>query len=211
MTITDQDQLLCLICEEPCLPRDNDDYEDDSQYWKDSIFREGVVHEQCAHDNFDRLSVVVRYSPDGPEKVEFDEDIAYYTENDYTEEAYDKSELPQWFIDHFGEGRSWNSTDAWRGYLDVRVEGLVKVTDGWVTGWPDDSVSHKQPSCDFAELLQEGAVPPVVFYWDFSPSSNVFSMVVDIWTETEEDKETLLKWISEQLGVTTEQFERSFI
>ena len=114
--------------------------------------------------------------------------------NCYTEEADDQ-------MIHFLKsitGIKWHSTDGWRGYYDVTIDGSYKkISDGWVTGWLDDRMSHKQPSVDIFEALKEDANNGLLefrVFWVFARTSNVFSTACDIYIR-DDDEDAIIKWL----------------
>lgn len=147
---------------------------------------EKYICDGCWESESEHASTIVRYAPDGKEVVRYGDHSAITDEGD---------EPPEWFWHYFG-GRKWHSTDAWRGYYDTEWKnGFVRIADGWVTGWVDDTVSHKQPAIDFNEYIQkEYATLPCPVYWLFEQTSNVFSTASEIFLD-KADKPKFVKWL----------------
>ena len=92
----------------------------------------------------------------------------------------------------------WVDTDGWRGYTDWELKkGFVEVADGWVTGYPDESVQRKVELNEIFEDLKNGKIlPPCEIYWLFGITSNVFSTASAV-VVAEEDAEKIEKWLNE--------------
>lgn len=102
----------------------------------------------------------------------------------------------KWFWDLFDdlEIRKWVSTDAWRGYAEVKITKAHKVASGWTTGWIDDSVSRKEVFNQWLEnLLQQNISYHFPVYVVISPTSNIFSISIDVYTDNEENSKFLLE------------------
>lgn len=126
---------------------------------------------------------------------------------DLTANSEDGDEPPSWFWDIF-DGRKWVSSGGYRGYQETSWKGgLVKLTDGWVTGWPDSSISHKKKTFDLQDLLEKGKTPAPLF-WVFEPTSNVFSTASEVLCY-EADKEKITKWLDKH-GFTEEDLDIAF-
>lgn len=152
----------------------------------------------CYESENEHQSTLVRFDPDGSyEVVKFGDEIA--RDSEYGEEP------PPWFWEVFTK-RDYVPTDAWRGHYDTKLTGLKKITSGWVTGYPDDSVRHKLTASDLYQKMTEGSVTaPVPVYWLFEPTSNVFSMASEILVR-EADYEAAMEWLGEDF----EALDRAF-
>ena len=98
--------------------------------------------------------------------------IFYESGESETISFYDGGEMPSEIVTE-----KWVSSSAWRGYTDWELaKGYVEIADGWVTGYPDESVNRKVELNEIFEgLKQEKLKPPCTLYWVFGPTSNVFS------------------------------------
>ena len=104
----------------------------------------------------DYPSTAVLFRPDDyPEAVQFGD-------RERSDDEYQYDEAPSWWAPRFKGGliiavSKWVSTSAWRGHTDWDVSpGWARVGSGWVTGYPDDSVSHKLTASDVYEQMQIG-------------------------------------------------------
>ena len=95
----------------------------------------------------------------------------------------------------------WKSTDGWRGYFDYDFKDGWETIDGWITGWIDDSISHKKRIMDFLQSLaeDEGTHPNFPLWVITVRTSNVFSTACDILFRTE-DKPKLEKYLKAVFG-----------
>jgi hypothetical protein len=92
----------------------------------------------------------------------------------------------------------WIKTDDWRGYTDWELnKNYVGVADGWVTGFPDKTVSRKIELNDIFEDLKVGKIkPPCEIYWLFGITSNVFSTASMVAVK-KGDEEVIENWLNE--------------
>ena len=150
----------------------------------------------------DYNSTIVRYEPGG------DKEVVHFTNHHAYDEQYG-DEPPDWFWTYFG-GRKWVATDGWRGYQETKWKnGFVSIANGWVTGWIDDTVSHKKTASDLNQWLEEHqSEVPVPVYWVFEPTSNVFSTASEIFVD-HNDKDTLVEWLQSN-GFDIDDIESSF-
>jgi hypothetical protein len=156
----------------------------------------------CYESDEEHASTVIRYQP-GDQK-----EVVRYTEHHATDDTHG-DEPPDWFWKYFG-GRKYVATDGWRGYQETTWKnGFVSIANGWVTGYPDDTVSYKKTASDLHEFMEEhqGEVP-VPVYWVFEPTSNVFSTASEIFVD-KDDKDKLVKWLQSN-GFDIEDIETSF-
>ena len=115
-------------------------------------------------------------------------------------------EAPQWFIDHFGL-RGYHSTGGWRGYYETPHD-LHTLAEGWFTGYPDETVSHKLTAIELREALDHGdLIPPKPLYWLTEPTSNVFSAASEVMVEPE-DLEEVSEWLG-AVGFPVETVDRA--
>lgn len=143
----------------------------------------------CYEGGIDDASTLVRFDADGDKCVtKFDEDFNYWSEDGYDGEDYPEPIVGQHYV----------RTDAWRGYSDFTLaEGFVKLAGGWVTGFPDSSVSRKFDVAEFYQALTTGELtPPADLYWLFAHTSNIFSTACDVICRSE-DREVLEKWMAD--------------
>jgi len=128
-------------------------------------------------------------------------------------DEYQYDEPPEWFAPIFKGGlifarNKWVSTDGWRGHSDWDISpGWVSVAGGWVTGYPDSSVSHKVVASDiYEQMFTKTPEFPVV--WIFGPSSNVFSTISDVYVQ--EGREDDWTAYLETLGTDEDTFADAF-
>lgn len=105
---------------------------------------------------------------------------------------FEDGELPEPVL-----SEQWHKTDAWRGYTDWTLKpGYEKISDGWVTGMPDESTRRKADLAEIYEQLKSGKlVPPVQMYWLFGITSNVFSTACTLVVKST-DKAALVEWLA---------------
>jgi hypothetical protein len=130
-------------------------------------------------DTGDGASTLVRFDPDGSKLVaRFGDLFAFDPE-------YGGDPGP-WFWD-IVKARNYVRTDGWRGYFDTKLHGLEVIEEGWVTGYPDETVSYKASAAELYAALNDGEVDdlPAPLYWLFEPTSNVFSTACTVATEPE--------------------------
>jgi len=95
-----------------------------------------------------------------------------------------------------GAKRKYVSTDAWRGYNETEIDGLVTVLTGWTTGgWDDSTARRKATFNEWAESITTGEiVPPFKLAIIVDPTSNVFSTSITVQAES---RERFIKWVGE--------------
>jgi len=155
---------------------------------KDGEFFNGISGkiycEGCYEAAWEHPSTVIEFKPDGShETVQFCPEFG----------SIEDGEIPKPI-----KSQKWIKTDAWRGYTDWELQdGFIEIADGWITGWPDESVQRKLELNDIFEDLKEGKlIPPCTIYWIFGITSNVFSTASAIVVK-KEDREVFEKWLSE--------------
>jgi hypothetical protein len=161
---------------------------------------EKMVCPGCIQSEWEHSSSVVRFLGEEEEVVKFGDILARLM-------PYYEEELPDWFTTHFGT-RTYHRTDAWRGFYETPVTGLDKFSDGWVTGMPDDSVSHKIIAGELCQYLKVNGGPDFPVYWLFEPTSNVFSTASEIRVP-EGRLNAFRKWLKEN-GFDPHDIERAF-
>lgn len=150
--------------------------------------REGLYCEACRESDLGSASSIVRYGPDGKDTVRYGDCFAV--------DAETGDEPPEWFREKFAD-RAWHGTDGWRGYHESAFRDLEKFASGWLTGYPDETTTHKVRAIEFSEWLNDDASEtPVPFYWVFEPTSNVFSVSSDILV-AEEDRDAFVAWLEQ--------------
>lgn len=164
-----------------------------------------MICEWCEESDIgDHASTVVRWDPEL--KLAETVRVGDHRAMDVT----DYDEPPAWFWKLWPKkGRTYRRTDAWRGYYDTELKGLHKVTDGWVTGYPDESVSRKMALAELYEKIHTGSGPDVVLYWLFEPTSNVFSTASTVYLARKRDEKRLNAWLEEN-GSSVGEFEEAF-
>ena len=152
--------------------------------------------EACFNNRFEYASRVVKFDPEGSETTLFDEDYNLETLSD---------DLPEPI-----KSQKWVATDGWRGYTDWEfLDGFVEVAEGWVTSWPDETVSKKAELAEyFQELMAGDLVAPCDIYWVFGNTSNIFSTASSIVINAG-DEELLEEWLLEING-GLEEFKEKF-
>ena len=127
-------------------------------------------------------------------------------------DAHDDPYGVEWFVE-YGFGARWHSSNAWRGYT-VPVfdeDKLETFATGWVTGFPDETVSHKRVAEYLFEALINGDLePPFEVFWFMAVTSNVFSQSADILIPAGKDQE-FEAWIdASSFDYTAEEVTRAF-
>lgn len=113
----------------------------------------------------------------------------------------DDHEVPAWFKELFDtwDGRQYKKTDGWRGHYETldKFKNVKKIASGWTTGWADETTRRKAVFNGWAEDLAEGMIPtPYPIYFLAEPTSNVFSMGMDVFCK-EEDYDKVISWLDE--------------
>ena len=137
-----------------------------------------------------------------PVKYQFDEDNGVQFYGHQFEEIDVLEDLPTPI-----KALVWKKTDAWRGYQDwVLEKGFEELSDGWITGWPDETTQRKVELSDiFESTTKQGVKPPCSLWWIFGITSNVFSQSSALIIKTKDRKEAL-----EFLNVTSEELDSLF-
>ena len=176
---------------------DAGEFENTSQY---ANILDGQICEGCVESEHERPSTLIRWN--GEKEVVHWGGLMAWTE--------DGDEPEKWFWDLLGENkREWKSTDAWRGYYETKFDGLVSLADGWVTGFPDESVKHKIKAGNLFELLNGEREPlPGELFWLFESTSNLFSTASEILV-TKDNKKAVVGWL-EKHGYTIEDLQEAF-
>jgi hypothetical protein len=169
--------------------------------------KDAVICGSCRESDLgDSASTIMLFQADGErEVVRFGDFLAEVREPEYAM----GEEAPSWFDDMIKK-RNYVRTDGWRGYFDTTPEGeFKKITSGWVTGYPDDTVAYKMDAAELFEKLRDGDVePPVEIYWLFEPTSNVFSTASEIFVKTA-DYDKAAEWLT-SINFPVEKLERAF-
>ena len=75
----------------------------------------------------------------------------------------------------------WKNTDGWRGFYNVEFEEGWESIDGWITGWVDETIGHKNFVLEFLDDLRQEEIYPHFPIWVVTTqTSNVFSTATDI-------------------------------
>jgi len=186
---------------EKCTWCDEDIGEEDEMYL---TMKGDKVCGGCFESEWEHASTIHKFSPNGHETARF-------TANFGTEEtengdfANDEDAMPTPI-----ESQKWVNSDGWRGYTEWEVmSGYEKITDGWITGYPDETTPTKRELGEYFEDLLEGKIcPPVPIYWVFGVTSNVFSSASCIIAR-KGDREAIEKWLLEING-GLEEFANKF-
>lgn len=203
----------CPSCKEN-LPFDEGNGIDDD--WRWSPLYEDHVCAGCAEDPYP--SVMHRFNHLGHDMVEFG-DVSANVWHDGDIVDYD-TDFPEWMSammkdDHVWDGRPYKHTDGWRGYYDFDAAcdfetKLVRIEDGWVTGWADEYTSRKLDALSFFDRLKElseegGEIPKgVTIYALFEPTSNVFSTACGIACPKDEEP-AVRAWLRDTFGADVER------
>lgn len=144
----------------------------------------------CYESEWEAPSTVVRFGPQGKEVLKFTDHFGA------DEDGENLEELPVPI-----KSQKWVSMNAWRGYTDWELlDGYVEAAEGWVTGYPDETVQRKVELSDYYEQLCDGKiVPPCEIWWIFGVTSNIFSTASTIVVR-KEDTEKLDEWLKKVNG-----------
>jgi len=101
----------------------------------------------------------------------------------------------------------WANTGGYHGHTDwVLNNGFVKYSEGWVTGYPDETTKRKAELSELYDDLRTGKlVPPVTIWWVFGVTSNIFSTSSSIIIKKKNMKK-LNKWL-ESIGHSKESID----
>ena len=166
-----------------------------------------VVCEACKESDSQYVSTIVRYGSEGKECVAKIGDYNAWIEVDGYTDTYGE-ELKEAY--NIVKNRKWKPVDAWRGYYSI--DGLnhrFKVaTSGWVTGYPDRTVSYKNFTYELYQHLEENG-SPIPIWWVFSVTSNLFSTAVDI-VILKKDEKRFWEWMEEEFNKDKREVELAF-
>ena len=127
--------------------------------------------------------------------------------------AYDAHEDTygvEWFSD-YKLGARWHSSNAWRGYEEPTYsDELEPFASGWITGYPDETVTYKRVTEHlFADLINGDLEPPFEVFWFIGVTSNVFSQSSDILVPAGKSDEFSL-WLDGLDGYDSEGMTHAF-
>lgn len=189
MEIECNDTPVCPSCESPV---------EDSDSMRYATISEREICRSCFEYDHARSSTLIRFLDDTTEVIRFGDENAWHDDYD---------ELPDWFANIF-EKREYHHTDGWRGYYDSKFKGLVKLADGWLTGFPD-AAKRETEAIDLSEALRLGQIePPKAIFWLFEPTSNIFSMASTIFVAAA-DRDEIEEWLK-SAGFGIEELDRAF-
>lgn len=173
------------------------DFENTSQY---ANLLEGYICEGCVESDYERPSTLVKWNGE-KEVIHWGEFMAWTDGGD---------DPPRWFWELLGKHRrEWHSTDGWRGYYETKLDRLVSLADGWVTGFPDETTQQKVKAGQLFNLLNDEHEPlPGELFWLFESTSNVFSTASEILVR-ESTKEAIIEWLKEH-DYTIEDLKEAF-
>jgi hypothetical protein len=149
---------------------------DRAEHWTDEGIQYGNwsekadawVHDECANDEHD-VTTVVKYDNSGKAYV-----VKLTQYQDYCETCGDTECEHVQDANSVVVGTELHRVNAWRAWQEPKLaDWLHTVADGWVTGFPDDSVGHKDLTYTLHDKLETGV--PVEVWWIYHPTSNVFS------------------------------------
>ena len=180
----------CIECGEEV-----DVHHDDYEWTEDGVLCWGCYEVECEH-----ASTLLHFSVEGKQVIKVGDHIC---EDAECGGAVDLDTLP------VGK-RVWHSTGGWRGYYQSPVkDGYVVLTEGWATGYPDETTSRKVKLFNLVEWLeQEGEYAPRQGLWILiEPTSNIFSQSMTILC-AEADVEDICEWL-EEAGFCVEVLHRA--
>ena len=182
----------CDICGEDINP-ENESYRIGENHEGDEI----TFCESCDNSELEDAAHCIPYGVEWADSEKY-----YYTQhyklmNEYYEDINHTTDSKKFPI----EKMYWKSTDGWRGYFDYDFKEGWETIDGWITGWLEDSISHKQKINDFLQSLAEDeSTHPNFPLWVITVrTSNVFSTACDILFRTK-DKPKLEKYLKAVFG-----------
>jgi hypothetical protein len=136
----------------------------------------------CYKSDWKLPSTLVKFSHDGMETTKFSRHFG--SEHDH--KCFpDPVKLERWVF-----------TEGSRGYTtwDLK-EGYEKLAEGWMTGWPDDSVRRKLDFAEFCGRLEKGEItPPAPICMIFGVTANVYTTSTCIAVAAK-DVEQIEKWL----------------
>ncbi len=162
-----------------------------------------IICDECYNQHFESAVRVYEYT--GPGEAVGVLDYAYGLDKTREANNYDEYEGAPECI----KSAAWNSTSAWRGYVEVKFnEGYNSIASGWSTDRYDD-VKWKWNFNDFVEQVCEGNLePPTPVWFVFAQTSNIFSTATDIVLRKRDEKK-FLKWLAQETGMTRMQLEEA--
>jgi len=162
-----------------------------------------IICDECSNSHFESAVRVYEYT--GPGEAVGVLDYAYGLDKTREANNYDEYEGAPECI----KSAAWNSTSAWRGYVEVKFnEGYNSIASGWSTDRYDD-VKWKWNFNDFVEQVCEGNLePPTPVWFVFAQTSNIFSTATDIVLR-KKDEQKFLKWLAQETGMTRMQLEEA--
>jgi hypothetical protein len=159
----------------------------------------------CRDDELEHGATIIQYGTGGKRIFRVSEHFAESPTNDDVDD-----------VDAIFKRPAYVRTDGWRGYWkiepqDKTPEGLIlqKIAEGWITGHPDDTVSHKQPTIDLYRKLEGMTEWTFNLFWVMTPTSNVFSTASDLYV-IEPDRDVFEKWLKKELNLTIDQLAEAF-
>ena len=175
----------CKNCEEQC---------DDNYY---TSFNNDVHCQECYESDKASATKMIQFNPGGEvEEHFFDENFNFLEPGEG---------LPEPIKEVF-----WKQSDGWRGYTDWKLkDGFIELTNGWITGHPDETTKRKAELGDYFQDLMDGElIPPCKIYWVFGQTSNVFSQSSAIIID-EENKKKVEEWLL-RINGGLEEFQEMF-
>ena len=156
--------------------------------------------EGCYQQELEYHSTLFCFGGDEVKELTITKNFGYFDEDG---ESFDSLPLPI-------KNEKWVNSDGWRGYTEwVLEDGYIKITDGWITGYPEETTRRKAELGEyFEELKNEKIKPPVPIYWIFGLTSNIFSQASCIVIK-EKDQDAIEKWLLEING-GLDEFSKKF-
>ena len=181
-----------------------------TMYYEESLFAEGntALCEVCSAGPGDTSTLICRFTAEQTEVIRLDAHTAMRVEPWPERYRRTGNDLPEWVRKHFAP-QTCVDIGGGRGYRELPARDLVKVATGWITGWPDSTTQHKVAAGDAFEKLRNNP-PEFPIYWEFSPTSNVFSTASTVWVENDGDLGAFEHWLRTACGLTLDTFIRAF-
>ena len=172
MTDTETTTETCISCGEPVTTDGTDDTR-----WAN--LAEGWMCWPCYETAEQYLTHVYHFTPDSPTPMHI------YWADEFAFDEYGEPVDPR---DEYGLVKGWHSTDAWRGYTDIRMApgtGWTNVDEGAALWGQTTSVMEV---ADNIRVMAEDGDLDREYLVVIGITSNVFSQTVDIFAqETEEE------------------------
>lgn len=169
---------------------------DADSYWVSPFGEQKTFCDACFESDLQYPSRLWRFGAEG--------DAQYVNFGD--EFAIDENgEIPAWFeslIPDDWAGRLYVRDDGWRGHFETAkiLNGVSLIENGWTTGFTEDAVvAHKAVFNEQLENWVKRESVPVTLFVLLEPTSNVFSMGVDVFCHAD-DESRAKEFLNELFG-----------